>query len=108
MKKILPAILFGLLLLLIWEGIVDLLQVNPHILPAPSLIWSSFLDHFGDLLPHIGQTILETVIGLILAILLGVGLAVGISLSAVVRRAVYPLLIISQTIPLIAVAPLLL
>jgi len=54
------------------------------------------------------QTLLETVLGLTLAAVLGLLLAITLDISSWVRRAVYPVLITSQTIPIIALAPLLL
>ncbi len=107
-KKLFPSVLLIIILLFIWEIIVAVWKINPHILPAPSAVFSAFVDHFDILLPHIGQTILETLIGLLLAIILGVSLAVMISLSPLIRKALYPILVTSQTIPLIALAPLLL
>src|SRR5205085_3664961 len=59
------------------------------------------------LLPHAWQTLLETVIGFLAALIVGLGLAVVIDLSLIMRQAIYPLLVISQTIPLLAIAPLL-
>src|SRR6185369_7888343 len=108
LKQFFPSFFLIVMLLLIWEYIVNLLQIDPQMLPAPSAVFSAFVDHFDILLPHIGQTILETIIGLLFAIILGVSLAVMISFSPLVRKALYPILVISQTIPLIALAPLLL
>jgi ABC-type nitrate/sulfonate/bicarbonate transport system permease component len=56
---------------------------------------------------YIPITLLETGIGLILSLLIGVGVAALLDFSALLRRALYPLLIVSQTIPLFALAPVL-
>jgi len=62
----------------------------------------------GEVLaPHAWQTILETLLGFALALALGLGLALVIDLSLLLRRAIYPLLVFSQTIPILAIAPLL-
>src|SRR5258706_1214082 len=101
-KHIFPAIILITILLLIWEFAVSFWKINPHILPSPSAIYSAFAEHYNILLPHIGQTVLETIIGLVLAVILGVSLAIILSISSLIRKALYPLLVISQTIPLIA------
>ncbi|HVA96181.1 MAG TPA: ABC transporter permease [Candidatus Acidoferrales bacterium] len=111
MKKLLiylPAFLLLLLLLVAWEAIVDLFNINPQVLPAPSAIVSVFADHAVILVPHILTTLLETLLGLLFAVIFGVFVAILLRLSSLVRKALYPLLIISQTIPIIALAPLLL
>jgi NitT/TauT family transport system permease protein len=111
MKKIIltiPSLLFLIILLLLWEFIVDFFNINPFLIPAPSAIISASFDHVYILLPHILQTLFETIAGLLLAIFLGSLVAIVIRLSSLFKITVYPLLIISQTIPIIALAPLLL
>jgi NitT/TauT family transport system permease protein len=111
MKKIytyLPAVLLLIVLLLLWEAVVDLFNINSQVLPAPSAIFLAYLGHAGILIPHILTTLIETLLGLIFAVILGVLVAILLRFSLLVRKALYPLLIISQTIPIIALAPLLL
>ncbi len=111
MKKIfltIPPLLLFALLLFIWEGTVDNLAINPLLLPAPSAIISAYFSHAGFLTPHIEQTLLETMLGLIIAIILGSLVAILIRIFSLFKITVYPLLIVSQTIPIIALAPLLL
>ena len=57
--------------------------------------------------PHTWQTLVETLIGFALALVVGLGFAVLIDISGLLRRAIYPLLVVSQTIPILAIAPLL-
>lgn len=111
MKKVLtylPAVVLLIILLFLWEAIVDIFTINPQVLPAPSAIFFAYLDHAVILIPHILTTMLETLYGLVFAVILGVFVAILLRLSPLVRRTLYPLLIISQTIPIIALAPLLL
>ncbi|QBD82822.1 ABC transporter permease [Ktedonosporobacter rubrisoli] len=103
-----PAFLLALLLLLLWEGYVRLRQVSSLILPTPDAILAALLANWDILLGHTIQTTLETVIGILVAVALGLALALWLDLAPACRRAVYPLLIVSQTIPMIALAPLLL
>ncbi len=62
--------------------------------------------HLG-LATHAAQTLLEAVLGFLLAVVTGLVLALAVDLSSLLRRTIYPLLVISQTIPVIALAPLL-
>lgn len=95
------------LLLAAWEAGSWYWQMPAWLLPAPSQIVLAAAAARTIIWPHIWQTLLETWLGLGLALFAGVGLAILIDLSAVLRRAIYPLLIISQTVPIIAIAPLL-
>ena len=111
MKKIfltIPSIVFLFLLLVLWEIIVAIFNINPLLLPAPSAVFFAFFDHMTVLVPHILQTLLETLAGLVLAVVFGSLVAIIIRLSSLFKITVYPLLIVSQTIPIIALAPLLL
>ncbi len=110
-KKIIsfaPAIVLLTTILLVWELFTQLTHISNQILPAPTAIFGAFMRNWSVMLPHIQQTMLETLLGIVVAIILGITTAVLLDTSPWVRRAVYPLLITSQTIPIIALAPLLL
>jgi len=77
------------------------------LLPAPSTIASALFNNVLIIAPNAWQTLLEVVVGFGLALVVGIGFAILIDVSQVLRRAIYPLLVISQTIPIIALAPLL-
>lgn len=96
------------LLLTIWEIVVRLGEVEAWILPGPSVVIKTLWKARELIWQHSLQTIYETLLGLILAVALGIVLATLLEWSVTLRKALYPLLIISQTIPIIAVAPLLL
>ncbi len=103
-----PAFVLVVTLLLLWELYVRAGQVSSQVLPTPTAIVQALLDNWGIIYDHTVQTLLETVLGLAAATLLGLLLAVLLDASGWLRRAIYPLLITSQTIPIIALAPLLL
>jgi NitT/TauT family transport system permease protein len=96
-------------LLVVWQAIVQMFDVSDILVPAPTAVASSLVDGFqdGSLVTHSIVTLKE--------ILLGFGIAVGSALvSAVlitqfrmVERVLFPLLILTQTIPKVAMAPLL-
>jgi ABC-type nitrate/sulfonate/bicarbonate transport system permease component len=99
------ALLVGLVFL--WEGWVRAFDTKDYILPAPSAIWAAFLDT-ADLLPaHARTTMTEAIAGLLIAAGAGVVLSILLASIPLVRRVLYPLLVVSQTIPMIVLAPLL-
>jgi len=101
-----PLILLAVLLGL-WEVLTRSLGVPSYILPAPSGIATAFATHFVALLHHAAITLTEIVLGLVLGGLAGFGLAVAVFYSPILERALYPLIIASQMIPVFAIAPLL-
>lgn len=90
-----------------WEVACVLLELEPTTLPAPSDAWRAFGEERDVLLPALRVTAIEAVAGLCAALL--VGGAVGLAMAAFrpVRATLEPTLVVSQTIPVIAVAPLL-
>ena len=102
-----PAVVLLVALVGLWELLVEVLDTRPYILPAPSAIWEALLDK-GHLLPnHIQATATEAVLGLVAAAVGGVILAVLISSIPLAQRVLYPIIVTSQTVPAIVLAPLL-
>jgi ABC-type nitrate/sulfonate/bicarbonate transport system permease component len=102
-----PPIGLILILLLACQGTVVWRKVPEWILPAPSEILKATWQTLPLLMPHVLQTVQEMALGLALALVAGVALAAALDLSPWLRRALYPLLVASQTIPILALAPLL-
>lgn len=105
--QIIPPVLLILLLLICWQVATGLWQIQTWLLPSPLRIVQAGLEARDLLGPHIWQTLSETLVGFGLALMVGLSLALLIDFSAILRRAIYPLLVISQTVPIIAIAPLL-
>jgi len=103
-----PALLVICLVLAVWQIYATSGLSNPANLPAPSHIYQALVIQRAVIWDNSLQTIAETLIGLALAVMLGGFFGVIIFLSAMLRKAFYPLLVASQTVPLIALAPLLL
>ena len=103
-----PAFVLAVTLLIFWELYVRAGQVSPTVLPTPIAVVQALINNWGIIYDNTVQTLLETVLGMIVATLLGLLLAILLDASAWMRRAIYPLLVTSQTIPIIALAPLLL
>ena len=81
--------------------------VPSFMLPSPVQVVQALIADFPLLLSHAGVTLLETFIGLIIGIIVGFGLAVLMDRFSVIRHALYPLIVLTQTIPTVAIAPLL-
>jgi len=103
-----PAFVLVVTLLALWELYVGTGRISSQVLPAPTAIVRALIDNWGIIYDNTVQTLLETVLGIAAATLLGLLLAVMLDISQWLRRAIYPLLVTSQTIPIIALAPLLL
>ncbi|MBO8162660.1 MAG: ABC transporter permease [Brevibacillus sp.] len=90
-----------------WELACRLLQIPPFILPPPSAVILSLWELRGLLFgQHLWATLREVALGLCVSILFGVGLALAMNFSRPVQRIVYPYIVISQTIPIIALSPI--
>jgi ABC-type nitrate/sulfonate/bicarbonate transport system permease component len=94
-------------LVAVWEAWARLFNVDPHELPAPSRILGAFRGQEGLYADNTWRTVQETAVGFVVAVLIGLFFAFVIDATPLLRRAIYPLLIGSQTIPIIAIAPLL-
>ena len=108
MKKYQSSFILIIILLLFWEIYVRAEFINMRILPPPSHIFEALYSHWNSLFPHVFQTLLEAMMGFLIAVILGFALAVLLDISPKINKTIYPLLIISQTVPIIALAPLLL
>ncbi len=106
-RRLLPPALLTTVLLVAWEGYVRATAVSPTILPGPWRVLRASIDAREVLWYHARQTMLETAAGFVLAVVVAVICAAAIDFFLPARRALFPLLIVSQTVPIIAIAPLL-
>lgn len=111
-RWLLPALLIAALLAA-WQlaassgALADLLNLESFLVPSPAEIAESLWQSRGLLLENAWVTLREMLLGLGLAIVAGVALALAMHLSTQLRRALYPLIVTSQTIPIIVIAPIL-
>jgi ABC-type nitrate/sulfonate/bicarbonate transport system permease component len=105
-RVLLPPLSVIATLFVLWQVAVTLFHVNATILPGPRLIVASTWDDRANIWPSIITTSEESFLGLLLALVTGVISAVAIDASRAIRRSVYPVIIASQTLPIIALAPL--
>jgi NitT/TauT family transport system permease protein len=90
-----------------WQLVVMGLRLPEYLLPAPTHIAASMASEWRYLLTHTLVTLYEILLGFAMAVGVGVPLAMLIVYSPLVERSLYPLLVASQAVPKIAVAPLL-
>jgi len=106
-REYLPAAIFLVAVVATWEWYVRASDVAPYLVPAPSALWTAFLDQRSVLPEHIQTTLTEAMLGLFFSMVLGAGLAALIASVPLARRVLYPVLVVSQNIPVLVLAPLL-
>ena len=94
-------------LLLIWQTVVFITGVPPYILPGPGPVARALLGHGPELLYHMGITSSEILLGLTIGTMLGTSCALSMIISPLLKRWMLPVLVISQAIPVFALAPIL-
>lgn len=99
-------VLITVLLLVLWEVLVRVLQVRSILLPAPSEIVTTMAAQKHLIIRHLWPSLYMTILGFVLSVVSGVLVAILITYSEVLRKGFYPVIVVSQVIPKIAIAPL--
>jgi putative hydroxymethylpyrimidine transport system permease protein len=107
MRRILPPLLLLAAAVGLWELIVRAFDVQDYVFPAPSAVATSLVDDSGLLAHATLVTVREVVLGFALAVVTAIAIAVPIHFSAALRRALLPILVVSQTVPTVVLAPVL-
>lgn len=107
LRDFVPPATVIVLTVIAWAGITRLSGLSAFILPSPARVIDAAWRTRALLGEAIATTMLETVIGLAISLVLAVALAAVMDLSVFMRRALYPLLVASQTVQILAIAPLL-
>lgn len=94
-------------LVAIWQAAVWLTEAKPWMLPAPAAVARAWVAHSGTLLGHAALTAGEIVMGLVAGTVLGSGSALCMAYFRPARRWLMPVLVVSQAIPVFALAPIL-
>jgi NitT/TauT family transport system permease protein len=94
-------------LVVAWELLVRQLKIPSWLLPAPTGIAHAMIEWRSELAFHFAITLYETIVGFALAIVVSVPLAVAIVYSPVLQNTIYPILLVFQSVPKVAIAPLL-
>jgi NitT/TauT family transport system permease protein len=96
------------LILLLWEGVVVLFQVPDYLVPSPMQIAALIPARIGSLTSAFIVTGAEALGGFLLSALVGIAVGLFFSVSSIIRRCFYPYVVLLQTIPIIAISPLIL
>ncbi|MEK2688754.1 ABC transporter permease [Bdellovibrio sp. GT3] len=107
MKRFIPALGFFLLVTSVLQILVKQNIIAESLVPAPETVVKTLIELKSDYVTSFSQTLWNTLMGWFLSILFGTILAVVFSLSDLLKRAVLPFAVFFQTVPIIAVAPLL-
>ncbi|AGY74837.1 ABC transporter permease [Clostridium autoethanogenum] len=106
MKRYRSSIIVALLFFAIWQALAMYIDAM-YILPSPTAILEKIWELKDILfLVHLPATLLITIEGLLISIVLGVVLAVAMNISERIQRALYPIVIVTQTVPITALAPI--
>ena len=105
-KAIAEPLIFFVLLLLLWELLVEIVRVPKFILPPPRDLYEALVSKTHILMNHALITFAEAVGGFALSLFLGVGFAVSVVYSRHLQNTIYPLIIILYAMPKSALAPL--
>ncbi|MGB3370461.1 MAG: ABC transporter permease [Rhodococcus sp. (in: high G+C Gram-positive bacteria)] len=102
-----PSATIVLVLVVAWQVYVTVSGIRPQVLPSPSRIVSQGWAHREAIAENAAATVQVTIVGFAVSLLVAWILAVAVDFSPWLRRAVVPLFVVSQTLPIIAIAPLL-
>ena len=107
MRSLLRALLVFAGLCLVWQVFVAVTGIPPYLLPPPARVFAALVDRADFLLPQALLTLAEIALGMISGILLGGLSALALASFQPARRWLLPVLVVSQAIPVFALAPLL-
>lgn len=95
-----------IVIIAIWQGLVTFGGLKEYVLPAPGDVIAKMFTDLDVFAEQSVPTIIAIFVGFALAIVVALPIAVAMIYSSIVRRAVYPLLIVAQVVPKVAIAPL--
>lgn len=111
MKKEKPDFIYPVITIAVavvaWELIVRIFQIPSYILPGPVQVIRALGRDFSLIMYHMAATLGEGAIGIAISVLLSVVISIWMDRFPLAKKTVYPLLVISQTVPIMAIAPLL-
>ena len=97
-KDYLYPILTFLLIIIVWQVIVEINDIPQYILPTPMDIIKVFIADYKNLFDNTLVTLYETILGFILALVVSITLGIIMDFVSIVRKCLYPILVVSQTI----------
>jgi NitT/TauT family transport system permease protein len=107
LAAVLPPLLIFLIVAISMQCIIRWQHVATYVLPLPTSVAMAFVTHSGELLWATFFTALASLIGFTSSAIVGISIAIAMSSSRWLRRAIYPYTMFFQTVPIVAIAPLL-
>lgn len=104
--RLLPPAVVLVAVVAVWQLVTTVGRLDPAVLPGPRLVATATWDDRANLWPNVATTTEEAILGLLVAVVVAFVVAVAIDGSRTFRGSVYPLIVASQTLPIIALAPL--
>ncbi len=106
-RSVIGPLLGGVGVLAVWQAAVVLLQVKEYLIPAPTAVAQALVANWALLLQNVWPTTLESLAGFAIGNLFAIGLAIVFVHSRTLEQTFYPMAVVLRTIPIVAVAPLL-
>jgi NitT/TauT family transport system permease protein len=106
LSTILPPVVLFLGVIVVWHVVVQRWKIPPYLLPGPIDVGRAALENCGKLAAATGITAAGAACGFAVSLTIGVLIALVFSQSAIVRRGLFPYAILFQTVPIVAIAPL--
>jgi NitT/TauT family transport system permease protein len=106
LDQVVPPVMLFLLVVAVWQGTVAHWEIKPILLPSPWLVLQSIIQNFGKLSQAAGYTGAAAGLGFLSSLVAGTLIAFVFSQSRWIRGSGYPYAIFLQTVPIVAIAPL--
>lgn len=106
-KPVLIPVLGVAAMLLAWHLVIKLFSVQPYVAPSPGSVWTAMVDNRDLLLQNLKPTAIEAVVGFLAGNLFAIALAIVFVHSRTAQQALFPLAVVLKTLPIVAIAPVL-
>lgn len=106
LKKHYPVFIMITIAIILWDGYVRVFHIEKYLLPTPFQVLKALFDQWHIIFSHTLITLYEAIAGFLIAIICSILLAIIIDTFQFFKRGFYPILVTSQTIPIITIAPL--
>ncbi len=106
LQTVVPPLVLFVVVLVIWQGFIEAYHIKPYLLPSPIAVWSALWNDAALLRRAVWYTGSAALSGFLASLVLGTIIAFAFAQSRVLRNAGYPYFIFLQTVPIVAIAPL--
>ena len=100
------SIILMLVLVVVWEISVIIFSIPMYVLPSPIDVINALINDFSDIIKHSTITFYEAAIGMVIALILATIISILMDKFTIIRDAIYPILVVTQTVPIIVLAPI--